>query len=139
MLMDQVNEAIKEAMKAKEAERLQALRFFKSKLIENKTASKPQEEMDVLIAHVKKLKDSVDVWPAGHAERDKIMKEVSFLTPYMPIPMDENTVKVLVQEIVTANPGANKGLLMKELMPKLKGKFDGKEAGRLVDEVLAKK
>jgi uncharacterized protein YqeY len=35
------------------------------------------------------------------------------------------------------NPGANQGIIMKELTPKIKGQFDGKRASELVKEKLS--
>jgi len=136
-MMDQINSAIKEAMKAKESEKLQALRFFKSKLIENKTAKKPQAEMDVLISHVKKLKDSAEVYPDGSEERAKIIREASFLDPYMPKQLTEGEVVAMIEELV-AGGATQMSDFMRGLMPKIKGKFDGKRANQLVSEALKK-
>ncbi|MBG08921.1 MAG: glutamyl-tRNA amidotransferase, partial [Halobacteriovoraceae bacterium] len=48
-MFDQVTSDIKEAMKAKEKERLNALRYLKSLLLENKTSGKPKPEIDVVV------------------------------------------------------------------------------------------
>ena len=52
-MMDQINLDIKEAMKSKDKQRLNALRYLKSKLLENKTAKQPKAELDVVISHFK--------------------------------------------------------------------------------------
>jgi uncharacterized protein len=126
-LMDRINNDIKEAMKAKEKERLEALRFLKAKFIENNTSAKPQAELDVAIAHEKKLRDSIASYPAGHAHIANIEREMSFLKPYLPMPLTEVEVKALIQQL--KNSGAkNFAEVMKELAPQIKGRFDGKLA-----------
>ena len=62
-MFELITDDIKKAMLAREKERLDALRYFKSMLIENKTSKTPIGEMDVLIKHVKKLKDSLENFP----------------------------------------------------------------------------
>ena len=136
MLFDQVTEHIKDAMKAREKERLDALRMLKAKLIENKTAAKPREEMDVLISYVKSLKDSAASFPAGHEQHAKIDEEAKHLSVYLPASMTEDDVKKIIQDIMAKNAGANLGVVMKELTPQIKGRFDGKRGNELVKAAL---
>jgi uncharacterized protein YqeY len=136
MLFDQITEDIKKAMFAKEKEKLDALRGLKAMMIENKTAKAPIAEMDVLINCVKKLKGSIDSFPEGHELRLKTEREILTLSVYMPKQLTEDEVKNFIKEIIAANPGANQGIIMKELSPKIKGQFDGKIASDLVKSSL---
>lgn len=137
-MFDQITEDIKKAMFAKDKERLDALRYFKSMLIENKTSkTAPLAEMDVLIKHVKKLKDSLENFPAENEIRKKTEREIQVLSEYMPKQLDEDTVKGFIKDILAANPGLNAGLVMKELSPKIKGQFDSKLANELVKSALS--
>ena len=131
-MFERINEDIKNAMKEKNKDRLEALRFLKSQLIENKTSKAPKDEMDVVIAHIKKLKDSIEAYPAGHAQRAKIETEIGHLQDYLPQALTEPEVQNLIQEILTKLDKPQFGLVMKELSPKIKGKFDGKLATELV-------
>lgn len=135
-MFDQITDDIKKAMIAKDKDRLDALRYFKAMLIENKTAKAPIAEMDVLIKHVKKLKDSLENFPEGNEIRAKTEKEIAVLGDYMPKQLDEATVKGYIQEIIAKNPGVNAGLVMKDLSPKIKGQFDSKLANELVKAAL---
>ena len=54
----------------------------------------------------------------------------------MPKALEENEVVAMIHEIKTKNPSANQGILMKELTPFIKGKFDGKRASELVKKAL---
>ncbi|MBC7430055.1 MAG: GatB/YqeY domain-containing protein [Bacteriovorax sp.] len=135
-MMEKVTEDIKKAMKALDKDRLDALRYFKSMLIENKTSKAPIAEMDVLIKHVKKLKDSLESFPPDNEIRKKTEREIITLSEYMPQQLDEATVKGYIKDILAANPGHNAGLVMKDLSPKIKGQFDSKIANELVKAAL---
>jgi uncharacterized protein YqeY len=136
-MFEKVTEDIKAAMYAKDKERLDALRYFKSMLIENKTSKAPIAEMDVLIKHVKKLKDSLENFPEENEIRKKTEREIIVLSEYMPKQLDEATVKGYIQDIIKGTPGVNAGLVMKELSPKIKGQFDSKLANELVKAALS--
>ena len=136
MLFDQINEDIKQAMLKKEKEKLDALRGLKALFIENKTSKSPIAEMDVLINCVKKLKGSLENFPDGHDIKLKTEKEIEILSQYMPKQLTTEEVKNIIAEIVKNNPGANQGLIMKELTPKIKGQFDGKAASELVKAMI---
>ena len=135
-MMDLITENIKKAMFAKDKERLDALRYFKSMLIENKTSKSPIVEMDVLIKHVKKLKDSLESFPPENEIRKKTEREIIILSEYMPAQLSEDIVKGYITEIIAKTPGVNAGLVMKELSPKIKGQFDSKIANELVKAAL---
>lgn len=135
-MMEQITEDIKKAMFAKDKERLDALRYLKAMLIENKTSKAPIAEMDVLIKHVKKLKDSLENFPEGNELRIKTEKEIAALQDYLPKQLGEDEVKGMIASIIGANPGINAGLVMKELSPKIKGQFDSKRANELVKSAL---
>lgn len=135
-MFEKITEDIKAAMYAKDKERLDALRYFKSMLIENKTSKTPIAEMDVLIKHVKKLRDSLENFPAENEIRKKTEREIATLAEYMPKQLDEATVKGYIADIIANTPGVNAGLVMKELSPKIKGQFDSKIANELVKAAL---
>lgn len=137
MLIDKITDDIKQAMIAKEKDKLDALRGLKAMLIENKTAKAPIQEMDVLINCVKKLKGSLETFPEGHDIRTKTEKEIEILSVYMPKQLSTEEVTNIIKEIIANHPGANQGMIMKELTPKIKGQFDGKTASELVKTLLA--
>lgn len=140
-IFDRVNNDIKESMKAGQKERLDALRMFKAKLIENKTSNKPREEMDVLTSYYKQLKDSADNFPTDAPQRGQITAELKHLDPYMPKQLGAQDVQAIIQEIIANLSKSGKpvmGAVMKELSPRIKGQFDGKLANQMVVQELAK-
>ena len=136
-MYEQLGEDIKAAMRAKEADKLAALRMLKSKLLENKTAAKPRPELDIAIGYHKQVKDSLASFPEGSELRLKAEKELSYLEPYLPKQMKKEEVVALVKEIIASNENVNFGLVMKTLSPQIKGKFDGKEASAIVKDLMA--
>ena len=136
-LYDTVSKDITTAMKNKEQSKLDALRMLKSVLLNNKTAAKPMDEIQVVVSHAKKLKDSMELFPAGGNEQQKITEELKHLEPYLPAQMTEAEVKKIIADIIAKNPGVNMGGVMKDLTPQIKGKFDGKTANDLVKAALA--
>ena len=136
-MIDRVSADIKDAMKKREKERLSVLRYLKSMLLENKTSKKPKPELEVVILHNKKLKDSFEAYPEGSDQRTNIQNEMVFLKPYLPEQMSEDDVKTIIKEIIGGMETPNMGMIMKELSPKIKGKFDGRLANQFVKEALA--
>jgi uncharacterized protein len=130
-MMDQVNNDIKEAMKAKQQERLDALRMLKAEFIKNNTAPKPTDELSVTVAHAKRIQDSLEMYQAGSEAHTKIMKELDVIKAYLPKQMEEAEVVALINDI-KAKGAKDMGSIMKELQPQIKGKFDGKRASDLV-------
>ncbi len=135
-LKDQISKDIIAAMKAKEKIRLNALRFVKKLLIENDTSGNPKPELDIVIAHAKKIKDSLTMFPEGSPQIVDINEELTVLAEYLPQPMEETEVIKIIKSIVDGLDAPNMGAVMKELSPQIKGKFDGKRASQLVVEAL---
>ena len=112
--------------------------LFKSLLLENKTSKSPKPELDVVVAHQKKLKDSMEAYPTESEQRQKISEEIEFLKPYLPTPMTEEDVRKIISDILSKMEKPHIGMIMKELSPQIKGKFDGKAANKIVQELMNK-
>jgi uncharacterized protein YqeY len=129
--MEQVNSDIKEAMKAKQQDRLDALRMLKAEFIKNNTASKPTDELSVTVAHVKRLQDSLEMYQAQTEAHNKILKELEVVKVYLPKALEESEVVAMINDI-KGKGAKDMGAIMKELQPQIKGRFDGKRASDLV-------
>lgn len=135
-LADQLNIDIKEAMKAKEKEKLQALRYMKSMLMENATSKKPIPELDVIIGHHKKLKDGLENYPADHPMAIQTKAELEIIATYLPKQLSEQEVQNIINDIKSKLDSPNMGAIMKDLQPQIKGRFDGKKASQMVKDSL---
>ena len=140
MLLEKLNDAVKNAMRNKEAIKRDALRAVVSDI---KLASKEKhadltedEELALLNRQVKQVKESIDAYTAGSrldlVDEEKVRLEA--LSAFLPQQMSEDEVRNLVEKTITEQglDTSNKGLLMKNLMPLFKGKADGK----MVNEVI---
>lgn len=146
-LLTKINEDVKTAMKAKDKERLAVLRMIKSSL-HNEQISKgheltDEEELTVLSREKKQRADSLEEFK--QAGRDDLVqqleKELSVVNEYLPEQLSEEELRAVVQESINeANASSMKdmGSVMGVLMPKVKGRADGKEVSRLVKELLTK-
>ncbi len=97
-----------------------------------------QEAMSVITRAVKRRKDAAEqMRDAGREElAEKETSEAEILTAYLPEGLGEEEVREMVREII-AGGATEMGPLMGKLMPRIKGRFDGKEANRIVREELA--
>lgn len=141
--IDEVRSAMMAAMKAKDKERKDALSALltalKNKAIDKRADLTEEEETQVILKEIKQLKETIEMTPA---DRTDILAEcnsrLAVLEEYAPKMMDEGEIKAVVSEVLAslgldAPTAKEKGKIMKELMPKVKGKADGK----LVSEVVA--
>jgi uncharacterized protein YqeY len=97
----------------------------------------------VLTREVKTRRESVDAFSAAGRDEAaaKERAEIDILTAYLPSQLDENELVALVREAV-AESGATSpremGKVMAALMPKVRGRADGKQVSALVAQELTK-
>ena len=96
------------------------------------------EVLGVLTRAVKRRKEaSEQMRAAGRDElADREATEAEILSEYRPEGLSEEEVRTMVRELMEEGT-TDMGPLMGRLMPRLKGRFDGKEANRIVREELA--
>lgn len=131
-LKDSVSAGIIAAMKAKDKTRLNALRYVKKLFIENDTSGKTIPDLDIVIAYAKKVKDSAELYPEDSTQRIEILAEYKVLEEFLPKQLTVEEVQAFIDEIKASLESVNMGGIMKELQPKIKGKFDGKLASEMV-------
>lgn len=136
-----VREDVKEAMKGAQKERLGVLRMLLAALQNEEIARgrelTEEDALGVVTKAVKQRRDSVTQYRAGGREdlASKEEAEIAVLQAYLPAQLTAAEVRVMVSEMVAAGAG-NVGAVMKQLSPRIKGRFDGAEANRIVREVL---
>ena len=146
-LQNTINDHIKQAMIAKEKDKLAALRAVKAALIVEMTKdgadSVPDDVAEKIISKlVKQRKESASIFT--EQGRDDLAKdeitELEYLEVYLPEQMSEDEVRNIVKEIILlvgASSPADMGKCMGPLMGKLNGKADGKLISQLVREELS--
>lgn len=144
-LLVQLTDDMKTAMKAKDKETLSVIRMVKSalsneqiKLGHDLTA---EDEMTVLSREMKqRVEEMTSYQEAGRDDLVAgIQKQIDVLEKYMPEQLSEAEVEKIVQETVAqvgATSKADMGKVMGALMPKVKGKADGKMVSQKVQTLL---
>ncbi|UKN03340.1 GatB/YqeY domain-containing protein [Paracrocinitomix mangrovi] len=146
-LTEQINEDIKTAMKAKEADKLAALRDIKSKLLLEATSGGGEVTEDtenkVIMKLYKQRMDTYDLYIKEGREDlaadEKFQAEV--IAAYMPEQMSEDEIRKVVQEkiaAVGASGPQDMGKVMGPIMGQLNGKADGKVISDIVKQELNK-
>lgn len=144
-LAEKINEDVKTAMKNQDKEKLNVIRMVKSAIqlakIEAKHDLSDDEVVDVISKQIKMRKDSIIEFKK--ASRDDLaenyQKEIEILQEYMPEPLSlEEVEKIISEAFEKIKPTLPKqmGLIMKEVTPKVKGKFDMGEVSKIIKEKL---
>ncbi|MBQ8803036.1 MAG: GatB/YqeY domain-containing protein [Tyzzerella sp.] len=140
---DEVRKAMVEAMKAKDKETKDVLSLLlaalKNKAIDKRADLTEEEEVQVILKEIKQTKETLELTPADRTELiEETKKRIAVLEKFAPKMMDAEEVKAVIAGVladlgIDAPTGKDKGRIMKELMPKVKGKADGK----LVNEIVS--
>lgn len=145
-LVEKINEDMKLAMKSQDKEKLSVIRMLKSAIqltsIEKKHDLTDDEVIDVLTKQIKMRKDSVAEFSKASREDlvNQYNSEIDILMTYMPEQLTlEDVTKIINEAFEKINPTDQKqmGLIMKEVTPKIKGKFDMGEVSKIIREKLS--
>ena len=134
-------------MKNKEKERKESLSMLlsalKNKAIDKRADLTEEEEYAVVKKEMKQTQETLDLAPADRTDIiEQCRARLSVLAEFAPEEMSEDAIRAVIREVIEGlgieNPtGKDKGRIMKELMPKVKGKADGALVNKLVGETLA--
>lgn len=144
--MDEVRKAMMQALKNKEMDRKETLSLLlsalKAKYIDKREDLTEEEENAIILKEIKQTQETMENAPDG---RDDILTEcknrLEVLNEFAPKMMDETEIKQVIQSVldqlgITQPTVKDKGIIMKNLMPLVKGKADGGLVNRLVGEYL---
>jgi uncharacterized protein len=145
MLIDDVQQAMFQAMKARRGEEVAALRLalsaLKSAAIDARKDLSDEEAVAVLQREARKRREAEQAYrDAGRPERaDREAFERSVIDRFLPAALEPAELARLVDEAVAATGATGPkelGKVMGRLMPQVKGRADGNEVRRLVQERL---
>lgn len=142
--IDVVRAAMVEAMKAKDKGRKDSLSMLLSALknaqIDKKEPLTEDEENAVVKKEIKSTRETYDLAPADRQDiRDEAAARIAVYQEFAPQDMSPEQIKEVIAQVLSElgidHPTPkDKGAIMKVLMPRVKGKADGK----LVNELLSK-
>ena len=146
-MIDKVRAEMFEAMKEKDKERKDSLSMLlsalKNKAIDKREDLTPAEEIEVVRREIRQSKETMELAPQDRTDiKEQCAVRMKILSEFVPEEMSAeaikefilNELKVLGIEQPTVK---DKGKIMKEIMPKLKGKADGGMINQVVGEILA--
>jgi uncharacterized protein YqeY len=145
-LQQRIGEELKQAMLAKDAEKLSTLRLLKSALgyaqIDKKTDQLSDPDIIVVIQkEAKKRRDSIEQYrTGGRADlADKEARELAVLETFLPQPLSpeelESMIRATIQEL-GATSKKDMGPVMKAVQAKAAGRADGKAISAIVGKLL---
>ena len=145
-LKDTLQEDLKKATKQQQRTQVATLRLLLSEIKNAEIAQqKPADDnkvLDVIAREVKRRRESIEAFKQGN-RADLVAQEeaeLAVLLSYLPKQMSRDDVVAAARqaiEAVGATSPKDKGKVMAQLMPQLKGKADGNEVSDVVSELLA--
>ena len=158
MIKEIVREKMIAAMKAKDEKQKTVYKYLLDQLMKaekaKQTAENPNpvlaeaEEVAVIQSLIKQTKGGIDKTMAEAAKKginptdlsefvEEREFELKLYSEFVPAEMTAEEIQNVIKEVAETLPAPiNKGMLMKNLMPKVKGKADGKLVSTLVEEFL---
>ncbi len=145
-LIEEIEEELKDAMRAREAERRDALRLILNALKgSEKELQRPlseEEELQVLQRERKRRIEAAEAFRAGGREEQAAAEELELeiLEEFMPEPLSEDEIEDIVDDVIAevgATSMAQLGRVMADVMPQIAGRADGSQVSQIVREKLA--
>jgi uncharacterized protein len=141
-----IEDEVKEAMKARDAERRDALRLIVNALKNSeKELQRPlteEEELQVLQRERKRRVEAADAFRAGgrESQAEAEERELAILEEFMPSQLAEEEIEEIVDDAIAevgATSMADLGRVMADVMPQIAGRADGSVVSQIVREKLA--
>ncbi|MGY6562211.1 MAG: GatB/YqeY domain-containing protein [Luteibaculaceae bacterium] len=146
-LTEQINNDIKEAMKAREKEKLEALRAIKSALLLEATKEGASEgisaetEQNLLLKLHKQRIEAADIYKGQNRAdlADVELNQAAIIEAYLPKQLSDSELEAELKQIIAdaaASGAKDMGKVMGLATPKLKGRADGKRISSMVKALL---
>ena len=145
MLEGKIRGDLKEALKRQDKVRVSILRLvlaeIKNTEIAQRKAVDDDKALDVIARGVKRHRESIEAFKQGNRS-DLVAQEeaeLNILMEYLPKQMTREEIVIVARQAIDtvgAKEASDKGKVMSQLMPQLKGKADGKEVSNVVAELL---
>ena len=142
-IREEMNQALKDGEKEKRVCYQTILSAMKNKAIDLKVEELPDDTASEIITKLyKQNTESLDTCPANREDiKNKLSFEREILEKYLPKQLTVEEVCAIISNTISElgleNPTVkDKGLIMKNLMPKVKGKVDGKKVNEFLSSFL---
>ena len=142
-LIEEIEDELRDAMRARDAERRDALRLILNSLKNSeKELQRPlteEEELQVLQRERKRRVEAAEAFRAGGREEQAAAEEteLEILEEFMPEPLSEDEIEEIVDDVIAevgATSMADLGRVMADVMPQVAGRADGSQVSQIVRE-----
>ena len=140
--IEEVRSAMVAAMKAGDKDTKETLSMLlaalKNKAIDKRSDLTEEEEIQVVMKDIKQTKETLEMTPENRTDIiEECKRRIAVLETYAPKLMGEDEIREIIASVIaelgiTEPTAKDKGRIMKNLMPKVKGKADGRLVNDLV-------
>lgn len=145
--IDEIRAQMVVAMKEKDKEKKDSLSMLvsalKNKEIDKREPLTEEEENEVIKKEIRQTKETLDAAPADRADiKEQCEKRLAVYKQFVPEDLSEDAIREIIKGVLAdlsieqATP-KDKGRIMKELMPKVKGKAEGSIVNKIVGEFMS--
>ena len=144
--IDEIRAEMVQAMKDKDKDRKDTLSMLlsalKNKAIDKRADLTPEEENEFIKKEIRQTKETRECAPVNRTDIiEQCDNRIRILNEFAPEEMSEDAIRVTIAQVLNnlgiESPTAkDKGKVMKELMPLVKGKAEGSVVNKIVGEIL---
>lgn len=144
--IDEIRAQMVKAMKEKDKERKDSLSMLlsalKNKAIDKREDLTEKEENEVIKKEIRQTKETMDSAPADRDDiRSQCEKRLAVYKEFAPEDLSEDAIREIIKGVlkdldIESPTPKDKGKIMKELMPRVKGKAEGSAVNRIVGEFM---
>lgn len=144
-LKEKLMEDMKESMKSKDKVRKNVVTMvraaIKQREVDERIELEDTDIIDIIAKQVKQKNDAIEDFKKGNRQDlvDLTNEEIKILLEYLPPQLSDDEIEQIVREAVEQTGAQTKketGKVMALLMPKVKGKADGKKVNQIVAKYL---
>lgn len=145
--IDEIRAQMVTAMKEKDKDRKDSLSMLlsalKNKAIDKREDLTEDEENEVIKKEIRQTKETLEAAPADREDiRQQCEKRLAVYKEFVPEDLSEDAIRDIIRGVladlsIDQPTPKDKGRIMKELMPKVKGKAEGSVVNRIVGEFMA--
>ncbi|CDZ75120.1 GatB/Yqey domain protein [Peptoniphilus sp. ING2-D1G] len=146
-LKDKLMEDLKSAMRNKDRLKKDTITMvraaIKQREVDERIELTDQDVLDILTKQLKEKRSSIEEFKKGNRDDliDQTNDEIKVLLEYLPQQLTEEELIDIVQRVIDENnisSPKDMGILMKNVMPKIKGRADGKMVSKVAQNLLSK-
>lgn len=144
-LTERLTADMKQAMKDKDKVRLSVIRMVRTAMknleIDAKRELSDEDVITIMNRELKQRRDSLQAFESGGRQDlvEDMKAEIQVLISYLPEQLSEDEVRTIVKDVIASTGATGKadmGKVMSALMPKVKGRADGKLVNQVVSQEL---